>query len=59
MKKNIPSDDYIVLEWTCGHVGAAVCAECHRLLIVKANELQAKVDELGEKLAEITKWRSL
>jgi len=26
-------------EWACGHVAGAVCAECHRLLTLRANEL--------------------
>jgi len=26
-------------EWTCGHVGGAMCAECYRILAAKAHEL--------------------
>jgi len=40
-------------EWTCGHRGGAVCAECHRLLVAKANELQAQVDMLRETVEEL------
>jgi hypothetical protein len=35
-------------EWTCGHVGGAVCAECYRALARKATELQAEVDRLHD-----------
>jgi hypothetical protein len=38
--------------WTCGHVGGAVCAECHRILAAKAHELQEEVDRLKEQLEE-------
>ena len=39
-------------EWTCGHIGGAVCAECHRLLIQKANELAEENLRLRELLSE-------
>lgn len=36
------------VEWTCGHVAMHCCAECYRLLAVKATELQARVTEFEE-----------
>jgi hypothetical protein len=38
-------------EWTCGHVGGAVCAECHRLLAARAHELAEENLALREELA--------
>jgi hypothetical protein len=40
-------------EWACGHVGGAVCAECHRLLAMKAFELQDEVECLRELIEEL------
>lgn len=37
-------------EWTCGHVGGAVCAECYRLLLARANELAAENERMRESL---------
>jgi hypothetical protein len=34
--------------WTCGHNASAVCAECHRLLILRANELAEQNLELRD-----------
>jgi hypothetical protein len=34
------------IEWTCGHVGGAVCAECYRILARRAHELAEEVDRL-------------
>lgn len=39
-----------VAEWTCGHTGGAVCAECFRLLAAKAHQLQEEVDRLRDLL---------
>lgn len=33
-------------EWTCGHVATAVCADCYKILVQRANELQAECDRL-------------
>jgi hypothetical protein len=40
--QTISREDWDALEWTCGHAGGAVCAECHRQLILRANELAAE-----------------
>lgn len=40
-------------EWTCGHVGGAVCAECFRQLARKATELQAEVDRLHDLINDL------
>lgn len=37
-----------IAEWSCGHTGGAVCAECFRILAAKAHELQEEVDRLKE-----------
>jgi hypothetical protein len=37
-------------EWTCGHVAGAVCAECHRILIQRANELAEENLRLRERV---------
>lgn len=37
-------------EWTCGHVGGAVCAECYRLLAAKAHELAIEIERLRAQL---------
>src|SRR5262245_40450680 len=38
--------------WSCGHVGGAVCAECHRELMQKTNELTIEVSRLRDLIAE-------
>jgi transcription elongation factor Elf1 len=40
-------------DWTCGHTAGAVCAECYRLLAVKATELQAEVDRLHDLVMDL------
>jgi hypothetical protein len=40
-------------EWTCGHVGGAVCAECYQRLVRKANELAESAERLGEELERL------
>ena len=35
-------------EWSCGHVGGAMCAECYRQLAARAHELAEANDRLEE-----------
>jgi len=39
-------------EWSCGHVGGAMCAECFRILAHKAHKLAEEVAELRRQLAD-------
>lgn len=41
-----------VAEWSCGHTGGAVCAECYRILARKANELAAENLRLRDSLED-------
>jgi hypothetical protein len=36
--------------WSCGHEASASCAECHRLLTVKANVMVEIIDVLLDAL---------
>lgn len=44
-------------EWTCGHRGGAVCAECYRLLASKAHELAEEVHKLRDAIEELKSAR--
>src|SRR4030095_10623803 len=44
-------------EWSCGHVGGAMCAECYRLLAAKAHELAMEIERLREAADEIERLR--
>ena len=46
-------------EWSCGHVSRPMCAECYRLLALRAKELAAENLELRAKVEELKAWRSL
>jgi len=53
------------IEWTCGHVAGSVCAECHLMLIRKANDLAREnmalrelVDEALRELIDAWKART-
>lgn len=37
-------------EWSCGHTATAQCAECHRLLTLKANIMVEIIDDLLEEV---------
>jgi hypothetical protein len=37
-------------EWTCGHIAGAVCAECHRILAQRANELAVENIRLRDRV---------
>ena len=43
----------IPIERLCGHTAGSVCAECHRLLVLTANELAEVCDNLLAALREI------
>ena len=43
-------------EWSCGHVGGSVCAECYRLLAERANEMARQALDDG---AEILRLREI
>jgi hypothetical protein len=38
------------VEWSCGHVAGAMCAECYRLLARRAYKLAERVFELEEEI---------
>jgi hypothetical protein len=42
-------------EWTCGHVGGAVCKECYRLLAAEAHRLAEENLRLREELEMVSK----
>jgi len=42
-----------IAEWTCGHIGGAVCGECYRLLAAKAHELAMQLDNLQDKYDQL------
>lgn len=39
-------------EWICGHVAPSVCAECHKILITKLNDLVQDLDRLQDLIAQ-------
>lgn len=39
-------------EWTCGHMATSVCAECHKNLIAKMNDLVQDLDRLQDLMAQ-------
>jgi len=46
------------IEWTCGHVAGAHCAECYRLLAVKAHRLAVDNIELSSAVVDrIAEWK--
>ena len=42
-------------EWTCGHIGGAVCKKCYEELARKANQLAQELDLLRELLEDATR----
>jgi hypothetical protein len=40
-------------EWTCGHVGGAMCVECYRILAARAHELAEENLQLRERVADL------
>jgi hypothetical protein len=42
-------------KWTCGHEGGAVCAECHRELAARANQLAEENMRLSEQCEGLAK----
>jgi len=41
------------LVWTCGHKADAMCAECYRLLALKAHELAEENQRLRDNVAAL------
>lgn len=39
--------------WTCGHVGGAVCAECHRLLKTQIEQLRTENWQIKQANADL------
>lgn len=40
-------------EWTCGHVGSAMCAECYRILASKAHDLAEENLQLKQEIKDL------
>jgi hypothetical protein len=53
MKFNDLLPDGTEAEWTCGHIGGAVCAQCYQQLVRKANELNETAERLGEEIERL------
>jgi len=46
-------------EWTCGHVGGAMCQECFRILAARAHELAVENLSLKDRIAELKREREV
>jgi len=43
--------------WSCGHEASECCAECHRLLTLKANAMVALIDDMMDaRTMQREKW---